>query len=145
MSSTRLGGGADRGRPEGFGGPDGLGGDNAAMESSLRPQHHNVLGRRRWSARDELSHAFLFRIEHTDNRRLGQRALGGLTPVESELAFTEQGVQPRQDQSQPPSTEVAAGPRFAPGRLVWHFTQWWAQPPLARRRHPPAQIDQLRR
>jgi putative transposase len=34
--------------------------------------------------------AIVFWIEHTYNRRRRQRALGKLTPVEYELAFTDQ-------------------------------------------------------
>lgn len=48
----------------------------------------NVLNRRRWATRDELHDAIVFWIEPTYNRRRRQRALGKLTPVEFELAFT---------------------------------------------------------
>ncbi|MBA3389339.1 MAG: hypothetical protein H0U02_08275 [Rubrobacter sp.] len=48
----------------------------------------NVLDRRRWRTRDELHDAVVFWIERTYNRRRRQRALGKLTPVECELAFT---------------------------------------------------------
>jgi transposase InsO family protein len=63
-------------------------GDNAAMESWHALLQKNVLDRRRWRTRDELHSAIVFWIEHTYNRRRRQRALGRLTPVEYELAFT---------------------------------------------------------
>ena len=63
-------------------------GDNAAMESFYSLLQKNVLNRRRWSTRDELRYAIVTWIEHTYNRRRRQRALGKLTPVEFELAFT---------------------------------------------------------
>jgi putative transposase len=63
-------------------------GDNAAMESFWALLQKNVLNRRRWRTRDELHNAIVFWIEHTYNRRRRQRALGKLTPVEYELAFT---------------------------------------------------------
>jgi transposase InsO family protein len=65
-------------------------GDNAAMESWHALLQKNVLDRRRWRTRDELHGAIVFWIEHTYNRRRRQRALGKLTPVEYELAFTNQ-------------------------------------------------------
>ena len=63
-------------------------GDNAAMEPWHALLQKNVLNRRRWRTRDELHKAIVFWIEHTYNRRRRQRALGELTPVEYELAFT---------------------------------------------------------
>jgi transposase InsO family protein len=63
-------------------------GDNAAMESFFALLQRNVLNRRRWRTRDELTYAISFWIEHTYNRRRRQRVLGKLTPVEYELAFT---------------------------------------------------------
>lgn len=63
-------------------------GDNAAMESWNALLQKNVLNRRRWDTRDELHDAIVFWIERTYNRRRRQRALGKLTPVEFELAFT---------------------------------------------------------
>ncbi len=63
-------------------------GDNAAMESWHALLQKNVLNRRRWRTRDELHRAIVFWTEHTYNRRRRQRALGKLTPVEYELAFT---------------------------------------------------------
>jgi putative transposase len=63
-------------------------GDNAAMESWNALLQKNVLNRRHWASRDELHEAIVFWIERTYNRRRRQRALGKLTPVEYELAFT---------------------------------------------------------
>ena len=67
-------------------------GDNAAMESWHALLQKNVLDRRRWRTRDELHEAIVFWTEHTYNRRRRQRALGKLTPVEYELAFTAQAA-----------------------------------------------------
>ena len=67
-------------------------GDNAAMESWHALLQKNVLDRRRWATRDELHEAIVFWTEHTYNRRRRQRALGKLTPVEYELAFTNQAA-----------------------------------------------------
>jgi transposase InsO family protein len=56
--------------------------DNALLQK-------NVLNRRRvWRTRSELRYEIVVWIEHTYNRRRRQRALGKLTPVEFELAFT---------------------------------------------------------
>jgi transposase InsO family protein len=63
-------------------------GDNAAMESFHALLQKNVLDRRRWRTRSELSYEIVAWIEHTYNRRRRQRALGKLTPVAYELAFT---------------------------------------------------------
>lgn len=63
-------------------------GDKAAMESFYALLQTNVLNRRRWRTRAELSYAVIYWIEHTYNRRRRQRVLGKLTPVEYELAFT---------------------------------------------------------
>lgn len=63
-------------------------GDNAAMESWHALLQKNVLDRHRWPTRDEPHQAIVFWIEHTYNHRRRQRALGKLTPVEYELAFT---------------------------------------------------------
>lgn len=64
-------------------------GDNAAMESFYALLQTNVLNRRRrWMTRDQLAYEISYWIEHTYNRRRRQRALGKLTPVEFELAFT---------------------------------------------------------
>ena len=63
--------------------------DNAALESFYALLQRNVLDwRRRWRTRSELAHEIVVWIEHTYNRRRRQRALGRLTPVEFELAFT---------------------------------------------------------
>jgi len=67
-------------------------GDNAAMESWHALLQKNVLDRRRWATRDQLHDAIVFWIERTYNRRRRQRALGKLTPVEFELAFTAQNA-----------------------------------------------------
>lgn len=67
-------------------------GDNAAMESWHSLLQKNVLDRRRWRTRDELHEAVVVWTEHTYNRRRRQRALGKLTPVEYELAFTAQAA-----------------------------------------------------
>ena len=67
-------------------------GDNAAMESWHALLQKNVLDRRRWRTRAELHAAIVFWTEHTYNRRRRQRALGKLTPVEYELAFTDQSA-----------------------------------------------------
>jgi transposase InsO family protein len=64
-------------------------GDNAAMESFHALLQKNVLDRRRWRTRAELRYAIVTWIERTYNRRRRQRALGKLTPVEYELAFTQ--------------------------------------------------------
>jgi transposase InsO family protein len=65
-------------------------GDNAAMESFFALLQKNVLDRRPWRTRDELRYEIIHWIEHTYNRRRRQRRLGRLTPVEFELAFTDQ-------------------------------------------------------
>jgi putative transposase len=62
--------------------------DNAAMESFHSLLQKNVLDRRHWRTRAELRYEIITWIEHTYNRRRRQRALGKLTPVEFELAFT---------------------------------------------------------
>jgi putative transposase len=64
-------------------------GDNAAMESFFSLLQKNVLDRQRWDTRSELRYAVVTWIEHTYNHRRRQRALGRLTPVEFELAFTD--------------------------------------------------------
>jgi transposase InsO family protein len=63
-------------------------GDNAAMESFYALLQKNVLNRRRWRTRAELTYQIIYWIEHTYNRRRRQRGLGRLTPVEYELTFT---------------------------------------------------------
>ena len=67
-------------------------GDNAAMESFHALLQKNVLDQRRWRTRAELRYAIVTWIERTYNRRRRQRALGKLTPVEYELAFTTAAV-----------------------------------------------------
>jgi len=63
-------------------------GDNAAMESFWSLLQKNVLNTRSWRSREKLRYAIMLWIEHTYNRRRSQRGLGKLTPVEFELAFT---------------------------------------------------------
>lgn len=63
-------------------------GDNVAMESFFALLQNNVLDRWRWRTRSELAYEVIVWIEHTYNGRRRQRALGRLTPVEFELAFT---------------------------------------------------------
>ena len=58
------------------------------MESFFSLLQKNVLDHRRWATRSQLSYEITYWIEHTYNRRRRQRALGKLTPVEFELAFT---------------------------------------------------------
>jgi len=66
-------------------------GDNAAMESFYALVQKNVLNRRRrWATRAQLRYELVVWIERTYNRRRRQRVLGKLTPVEFELAFTDQ-------------------------------------------------------
>jgi putative transposase len=67
-------------------------GDNAAMKSWRALLQKNVLDRRCWRTRDELHQAVVLSIEHTYNRRRRQRALRKLTPVEYDLAFTNQAA-----------------------------------------------------
>ncbi len=59
-------------------------GDNAAMESFFALVQKNVLDRRFWATRSELSAAITDRIEPTYHRKRHQRALGKLTPIEYE-------------------------------------------------------------
>jgi transposase InsO family protein len=63
-------------------------GDNAAMESFFALLQKNVFNRHGWATRDALRYETILWIERTYNRRRRQRALGKLTPVEFELAFT---------------------------------------------------------
>ena len=67
-------------------------GDNAAMESFFSLLQKNVLDQHRWATHSELRYAIVTWIEHTYNHRRRQRALGRLTPVEFELAFTNPAV-----------------------------------------------------
>jgi hypothetical protein len=85
-------------------------GDNAAMESWHALLQRNVLDRRRWRTRDEVHQAIVSWIEHTYNRRRRQRALGRLTPVEYELAFTPQAA----DAAWPPLTRCQASLQQSP-------------------------------
>ena len=67
-------------------------GDNAAMESFNALLQKNVLNQQQWKTRDDLRYAIIHWVEHTYNRRRRQRRLGRLTPVEFELAFTDQAA-----------------------------------------------------
>jgi transposase InsO family protein len=59
------------------------------MESFYALLPWNVLNRRRrWRTRNELAYEIDIWIERTYNRRRRQRALGKLTPIALELAFT---------------------------------------------------------
>ena len=59
--------------------------DNAAMESFFVLLQKNVLNRQSWDTREELRLAIVIWIERTYHRRLRQRRLGRLTPIEFEL------------------------------------------------------------
>ena len=59
-------------------------GDNAAMESFFALVQKNVLDRKSWASRRELSAAITHWIERTYHRKRRQRALGKLTPIEYE-------------------------------------------------------------
>ena len=59
-------------------------GDNAAMESFFSLLQKNVLNRKTWDTRAELSAAITHWIEATYHRKRRQRALGKLTPIEYE-------------------------------------------------------------
>jgi len=71
-------------------------GDNAAMESFFSLLQKNVLDQQRWATRSELRYAIVTWVEHTYNHRRRQRGLGRLTPVEFELAFTDEPANERQ-------------------------------------------------
>ena len=62
----------------------GAAGDNAAMESFFSLLQKNVLNRKKWGTRRELSVAITYWIERTYHRKRRQRALGKLTPIEYE-------------------------------------------------------------
>ncbi len=66
----------------------GAAGDNAAMESFFALVQKNVLNRHGWATREQLRYELVYWTEHTYNHRRRQRALGKLTPIEFELAFT---------------------------------------------------------
>ena len=69
-------------------------GDNAAMESFWALLQRNVLNSQTWRTPEDLHYAIVHWIEHTYNHRRRQRGLGWLTPVEFELAFTDNAAQP---------------------------------------------------
>ena len=52
---------------------------------SSRSCRRNVLDRQRWNTHDELRLATITWIERTYHRRMRQRRLGKLTPVEYEM------------------------------------------------------------
>ncbi len=60
-------------------------GDNAAMESFFALVQKNVLDRKSWVTRCELSASITLWIERTYHRKRRQRALGRLTPIEYEI------------------------------------------------------------
>jgi len=67
-------------------------GDNAMMESFFSLPQKNVLDRKRWRTRAELTSRIVNWIERTYHRRRRQGRLGRLTPVEFELVFTPQAT-----------------------------------------------------
>jgi putative transposase len=67
-------------------------GDNAAMESWHTLLHEERPRSLALATHGELHQAIVFWIEHTYSRRRRQRALGKLTPVQYELAFTTQAA-----------------------------------------------------
>ena len=67
-------------------------GDNAMMESFFSLLQKNVLDRKRWRTRRELTSRIVNWIERTYHRRRRQPRLGRLTPVEFELVFNAQAT-----------------------------------------------------
>lgn len=67
-------------------------GDNAMMESFFSLLQKNVLDRKRWRTRGELTSRIVNWIERTYHRRRRQPRLGRLTPVEFELVFQPQAT-----------------------------------------------------
>lgn len=63
------------------------------MESFWALLQRNVLNSQTWRTREDLHCASAHWIEHTYNRRRRQRGVSKLTPVEFELAFTDNTVQ----------------------------------------------------
>lgn len=59
-------------------------GDNAAMESFFALVQNNVVDRKSWTSRRELSAAITHWIERTYHGKRYQRALGKLTPIQYE-------------------------------------------------------------
>jgi transposase InsO family protein len=62
------------------------------MESFFSLPQKNVLDRKRWRTRAELTSRIVNWIERTYHRRRRQGRLGRLTPVEFELVFTPQAT-----------------------------------------------------
>ena len=67
-------------------------GDNAMMESFFSLLQKNVLDRKRWHTRTELTSRIVNWVERTYHRRRRQRRLGRLTPIEFELVFQPQAT-----------------------------------------------------
>ena len=67
-------------------------GDNAMMESFFSLLQKNVLDRRRWRTRAELTSRIVNWTERTYHRRRRQPRLGRLTPVEFELVYQPQAT-----------------------------------------------------
>ena len=67
-------------------------GDNALIESFFSLLQKNVLDRKRWRTRRELTSRIVNRIERTYHRRRRQPRLGRLTPVEFELVYNAQAT-----------------------------------------------------
>nr|MCW2728606.1 integrase [Aeromicrobium sp.] len=61
--------------------------DNAAMESFFSLMQKNVLNTKRWQTREELRLAMVTWIETNYHRKLRQRGLGKLTPIEFETIY----------------------------------------------------------
>jgi putative transposase len=68
-------------------------GDNAATEIFWALVQRNVSNSQTWRTCEGLHYAINQWIEHTYNCRRRQRGLGRLTPVEFELAFTDNAAQ----------------------------------------------------
>ncbi|KES02900.1 hypothetical protein BU52_33425 [Streptomyces toyocaensis] len=66
----------------------GAAGENAAVESFFALLQKNVLDRRAWATRQEVRIAIVTWIERTYHRRLRQRRLARLTPIEYETTMT---------------------------------------------------------
>jgi putative transposase len=67
--------------------------DNAAMESFFALVQKYVLGRHRWTSRDELRIAIVTGIERTYHRQRRQATLGRLTPIEYEIIMIQPAAQ----------------------------------------------------
>lgn len=67
-------------------------GDYAVMESFFALVQRNVLDRRRWATRDQLTIAIVTWIERTDHRCRRQDRLGRLRPIEDEAIIESPAV-----------------------------------------------------